>query len=74
MYGKKSLLNAKICDVYNLENQVLEKGGYSIEVSDKEGKKAILEVPNGHVVEEENEHVELGLRGFYFNLFEEDII
>ena len=39
--GMKALLHAKKWDVYNLEKEVLVKGGYSVEVADKDGKKVI---------------------------------
>ena len=48
------------------------KGGSSVEVYDKYGKKVIWEVVDDHVVKEGVEHEELGLRGFYFNLFHEE--
>ena len=48
------------------------KGGYSVEVSDKYGKKVIWEVINDHVVEEGVDHKELCLQSFDFNLFDEE--
>ena len=36
------------------------------------GKKVLLEVLDDHVVEEENNHYEIGLWGFDFNFLEED--
>ena len=48
------------------------KGGYSVEVYDKDGNKVIWEVVDNHVVEEGVEHEELCLRGFDFNLFYEE--
>ena len=48
------------------------KGGYSVEVADKDGKKVIWEVVDDHVVGEGVEHEELDLRGFDFNLFDEE--
>ena len=47
-------------------------GGYLFEVAEKDGKKVIWEVVDDHTVEEGVEHEELGLRGFDFNLFNED--
>ena len=47
------------------------KGRYSVEFSEKDGKKVIWEVFYDHVVEEEVEHEELVLRGFSFNLLDE---
>ena len=49
------------------------KGGYSVEFSEKDGKKVIWKVVDNHVVEEGVEHEELGLRGFDFNLFDEEM-
>ena len=48
------------------------KGGYSVEVTDKNSKKLIWEVAYDHVFEEGVELEELGLRGFDFNLFDEE--
>ena len=70
--GMKALLHDKKWDVYNSEKEVLVKGGYLVEVSDKDGKKIIWEVINDHVVEDVVEHEELGLWGFDFNLFNEE--
>ena len=39
------------------------KGGYSVDVYDKDGNKVIWEAFNDHVVKEGIEHEELGLRG-----------
>ena len=35
-------------------------------------KKVLWEVVGDHVVEEPCDHVEIGLRGFDFNIFDED--
>ena len=70
--GMKALLHAKKWDVYNSENEVLVKGGYSVEVSYKDSKKGIWDVVDDHVVEGGVEHKEIGLRGFGFNLFDEE--
>ena len=40
---------------------MLVKGGYSVEVSEKDEKKVIWEVVDNHVVEEGVRHEELGL-------------
>ena len=48
------------------------KGGYSVEVADKETKKIIWEVIDDHVVEEGVGHKDLGIRGFDFNLLDEE--
>ena len=39
--GTKAILHAKKWDVYNYEKETLIKGGYSVEVSDKDRKKVI---------------------------------
>ena len=70
--GTKVLLHAKKQDVYNSEKEALVKCGYSIEFSEKDRKKVILEVVNDRVVEEGVEHEELYLRGFGFNLCNEE--
>ena len=43
-----------------------------MEVTGYDGKKFLWEVVDDHVVEEGNEHDEIGLRGFDFNFFTED--
>ena len=48
------------------------KGGYSVEVYYKDGKRVIWKVVDDHVVEEGVEHEELGLQGFDFNVFDEE--
>ena len=62
--GTKAILHDKKWDVYNSQKEMLEKGGHSVEVSDKDGKRVIWEVVDDHVVEEGVEHEDLGLRGF----------
>ena len=49
------------------------KGGYFVEISDKDGNRVILEVVDDHVVEEGVEHKEIGLQGFDFNPFDEEM-
>ena len=49
--GTKALLHANKWDVYNSDNEASVKGGYLVEVSDKERKKIIWEVVDDHVVE-----------------------
>ena len=61
MDGIKALLHVKRWDVYNSEKDALVKGGYSVEVYEKYGKKVIWEVVDDHVVGEGVEHEELGL-------------
>ena len=48
------------------------KGGYLVEFYDKNRNKVIWEVVDDHMVDEGVEHLELGLRGFGFNLFDEE--
>ena len=68
----KALLHAKKWDVYNPDKETLVKGRYLVEVSEKDGRKEIWEVVDDHVFDEGVEHKEIGLRGFDFNLFEEE--
>ena len=70
--GTKALLHDKKWDLYNLEKDALVKGGYLVEVADKDENKVIWEVVNDHVVEEGVEHEDLGMRDFNFNLFDEE--
>ena len=70
--GTKALIHARKWDVYNLEKQELVKGGYSVEVSDKDRKRVIWEVIDDHVVEQGVDHKELCLRSFDFNLSHEE--
>ena len=69
--GKKVLIHVKRWDVYNSEKEALVKGGYLVEVADKYRKKVIWEVVDDHVADEGFEHEELGIRGFDFNLFDQ---
>ena len=71
--GTKALLHDKKWGIYNLDKQALLKGGYLVGFYDNYGKKVILEVVDKHVVEQGVEHQELGIRGFDFNLFDEDM-
>ena len=41
----------------------LIKGGYSVEVSGSEGEKVLWGVVDDHVVEEEKNNYEIGIRG-----------
>ena len=69
--GTKALLHANKWYVYNSQNAALVKGGYWVEVADKDKKKIIWEVVDDHVVEEGVGNEELGIKGFDFNLFDE---
>ena len=46
------------------EKGKLIKGGYSVEVVTSDGKKVLWGVVDDHVVEDENDHGEIELRGF----------
>ena len=48
------------------------KGGYFVEFVGYDGKKFLWEVVYDHVVEERNDHEEIVLRGFDFNVYNED--
>ena len=50
----------------------LVKGNYSVEVVGHDKKKVLWEMVGYHVVEEPCDHVDIGLRGFGFNIFDED--
>ena len=43
-----------------------------MEVSGSDGKKILWEVVYDRVIDEGKDHYEIGLRGFDFNLFDED--
>ena len=47
-------------------------GGYQVEDYDNDMRNLIWQVVDDHVVEVRVEHKELGLQGFYFNLFGEE--
>ena len=44
------------------------KGGYLVEVVGSDGNNVLWEVADNHVVEEKNDHDDIGPRGFDFNL------
>ena len=60
----RELLHAQRWDVYVNEKEKLIKGEYSVEIDISDRKKVIWEVVDNHVVEEENDHDEIGLWGF----------
>ena len=70
--NKKALLHAKRWGVYVNEKENIMKGGYLVEVVCYDGKKVLWELVDNHVVEQESDHDEIGLRGFDLNLFGED--
>ena len=69
---EKALLHAKRWDLYLYEKDKLVKGKYSVEVVVHDKKKVIGEVVDDHVVGEPSDHEYIGLRGFDFNIFDED--
>ena len=72
MDDKKALLHAKRWDLYVNEKEQLVKGKYLVEVVVHNKKKVLWEVVGDHVVEEPRGHEDIGLRGFDFNIFDED--
>ena len=68
----KALLHAKRWDIYVNEKEILVKGGYSVEVVGHDKKKFLWGVVDDHVVEEPTDHAEIILRGFYFDVFDQD--
>ena len=68
----KALIHAKRWDIYVKEREKLVKGGYLVEVFGHDKKKVLWEVVNDNVVEEPTDHEEIGLRGFDFNVFDQD--
>ena len=69
---KKALLHAKRWYLYLNKKVKLVKGKYSVEVVGHNNKKVLWEVVGDHVVEEPCDHEDIGLRGFDFNIFDED--
>ena len=43
-----------------------------MEVVGHDGKKVLWEVVDYHVIEEPTDNEEMGLRGFHFNVFDQD--
>ena len=72
MDDKKALLHTKRWDLYVNENEQLVKGKYSVEVFGHGKKKVLGEVVDDNVVEDPSDHKYIGLRGFDFNVFDED--
>ena len=68
----KALKHAKGWDVSVNEKGNIVKDGYLVGVFGHDGNKVIWEVIDDHVVEEPTDHEEIGLRGFDFNIFNED--
>ena len=55
-----------------LDEEKLVKGKYSVEFVGNDKKKVLWEVVGDHVVEEPCDQEDIGLRGFNFNIFDED--
>ena len=68
----KAFLHANMWDLYVNEKENLAKGKYLLEVVGHDKKNVLWEVVNDHVVEEPSDHKDIGLRGFDFNIFDED--
>ena len=68
----KALLHAKRWYLYVNEKEQLVKGGYSVEVFRHDKKKVLWEVFDDNVLEEPSDHEDIGLRGYDFNIFDED--
>ena len=68
---KKELLHTNRWDIYMNEKENIINGGYLVEVFDSDRKRFLCGVVDDHVVEEENNNDEIGLRGFGFNFFDE---
>ena len=69
---EKALLHAKRWDLYLNEKEILVKGKYLVEVVGHDKKKVLWEVVGDHVVEEPCDHEDIRLRGFDFNISDED--
>ena len=69
---EQALLHAKRWDLYLYEREKLVKGKYLVEVVGHDKKKVLWEVVGDHVVEEPSYHEDIGLRGFDFNISDED--
>ena len=72
MDDKKALLHAKRWYLYVNDKEELVKGKYLVEFFSCDNKKVLWEVVGDHVVEEPSDHEDIGLRGFDFNIFDED--
>ena len=68
----KAILHANKWYVFNSQKEALVKGGYYVQVSYKDSKKVIWEVVDDRMVEGGVEHEQIGIRGFDFNLFDEE--
>ena len=69
---KKALLHAKRWYLYLYEKDKLVKGKYLVKVLGHDKKKVLWEVVGDHVVEEPCDHEDIELKGFSFNIFDED--
>ena len=69
---KKALLHAKYWDLYVNEKEILVKGKYSVEFVGHDKRKVLWEVVGDHLVKEPSDHEDIRLRGFDFNISDED--
>ena len=69
---KKALLHAKRWDLYVNEKENLVKGKYLVDVVGHDKKRVLWEDVDDHVVEEPSDHEDIVLRGFDFNISDED--
>ena len=69
---KTALLHAKCWGLYVNDKEQLVKGRYLVEVVGHDKKKVLWEVVGDHVVEEPSDNKDIGLKGFDFNIFDED--
>ena len=69
---KKALLHTKRWDLYLNKKKSLVKCKYSVEVVRHDKKKVLWGVVGDHVVEEPSDHEDIGLKGFDFNILDED--
>ena len=69
---KKALFHAKRWDLYVNKKEQLVKGKYLVEVVGPDKKKVLWEVVDDHVVEDPSDQEDIGLRGFDFNISDED--
>ena len=69
---EKALLHANRWDLYLDEKEKLVNGKYLVEVVGHDKKKVLWEVVKYHVIEEPSDNKDIGLRGFDFNIFDED--
>ena len=67
---KKNIRALRWC-VYVKEKEKLIMRSFSVSVPHPKGRKIVWTYVKDHVIEEKEDHKEIGLRGFYCSLFEE---